>query len=272
MDMYMVDFSFAGKRLSDYGCIVASIVTSNSDNVSLGSNIRFETLKNSSTFTNRIVKIDYEEPTPISFDICKDPCKGTVFEDTEISFLMRWLNKKTFEKFQPIYDDASYPNIYFKGSFNVTAICVGGDVVGLTLTFTPNSPFGYENEKEIIFNIDVTNNTFTFFNTSDECGYLYPTQFVITCKSNGNFEMINDIDNNNIVRINNCMNGEVITLDCYNKIIQSSEAHIRLYNDFNYNYPRFTANDNANKNVFTISLSCEIKIIYSSIRKAGIIV
>lgn len=212
--MHMVDFSYAGKRLSDYGCIIASIVTSNEDSVSLGSNLTFETLKNSSTFVNRIVKVDYEEPTTVTFDICKKPHNGTSkFNDNEISFIMRWLNKKSFEAFRPIYDDSSYPNIYFKGSFNITAIYIGSEVVGFTLTFTANSPFGYDNEKDLMINIDNSNNTFTFFNNSDEYGYLYPTRFIITCKSDGNFSMSNNIDNN-IVKINNCTSGEVITLDC----------------------------------------------------------
>ena len=268
----MVDFSYAGKRLSDYGCIVVSIVTPNEDSVSLGSNITFETLKNSSTFVDRIVRVDYEEPTPVTFDICKNSTNGTsVFSDNEVSFIMQWLNKKSFEIFRPVYDDGSYANTYFKGSFNVTAIYIAGEVVGFTLTFTANSPFGYDNEQNLTINIDNSNDTFTFFNHSDEYGYLYPTQFVITCKSDGDFSMSNNIDMN-IVKINNCINGEIITLDCCNKIIQSDKAHTTLYNDFNYNYPRFVLNEDTNENVFTVSLPCEIKMSYSFVRKGGIII
>jgi hypothetical protein len=80
------------------------------------------------------------------------------------------------------------------------------------------------------------------------------------------------MDNYNIVKIDNCVNGETITLDCHNKIIQSDKAHPTLYNDFNYNYPRFVANEDANENMLTVSLPCEIQIVYSFTRKAGIIV
>lgn len=271
--MHMVDFSYAGRRLSDYGCTVASIVTSNDDSVSLGSNIIFETLKNSSTFVNRIVKVDYEDPTPVTFDICKIPFNGTsVFNDDEVSFIMQWLNKKKYEIFRPVYDDGSYANTYFKGSFNVTAIYIGGEVVGFTLTFTANSPFGYEDEQNFTVDIDDDDyDTFTFFNNSDEYGYFYPTKFVITCKSDGDFIMSNNIDIN-IVRINNCTNGETITLDCCNKIIQSDKSHTTLYNDFNYNYPRFVSNEESNENILTVSLPCQIQIAYSFVRKVGIIV
>jgi len=271
--MHMVDFSYAGKRLSDCGCIITNLNTSDSDSVSLGSNLTFETLKNSSTYINRIVKVDYAEPITITFDICKNPCDGIMnfYNDNEISYIMRWLNKKSYEKFRPIYDDNSYSEIYFKGSFNVTAIYIGGKVIGFTLNFTSNSPFGYENERELDIKIDDNNNTFTFFNNSDEYGYLYPTKFVITCKSSGDFSMSNNIDNN-IVTIKNCTNGEVITLDCYNKIIRSSLDRTTLSNDFNYSYPRFVVNENTNENVFTVSLPCEIAITYSFVRKAGVIV
>lgn len=270
--MYMKDFAYAGKRLSDFGCIVAYLNTSLPNNISLENKIKFETLKNTSTHINRVVKVDYETPSPVTFDICKNPCGNTmVFTDIEISYLMRWLNKKSYEIFRPIYDNGFYPDIYFKGSFNVSAIYIAGDVVGFTLSFTPNSPFAYDNEKDMVININAANESFAFYNNSDEYGYMYPVKFVITCKDTGNFTMTNDIDDN-IVKIDNCENGEIVTLDCYNKIITSNLSHPYLYNDFNYNYPRFVSNENTNRNVFTVSLPCSITVTYSYPRKAGIIV
>jgi hypothetical protein len=149
----MKDFSYAGRRLSDYGYIVAYANTSLSDSVSLGSEIKFETIKNRSTHTNRIIEVDYNEPTSVTFDICKDPCvnENLEFSDAEISHMMSWLNKKRYEKFCPIYDDASYPEIYFKGSFNVSAIYINGNVIGFTLTFVPSAPFGFETERTIYY-------------------------------------------------------------------------------------------------------------------------
>ena len=73
--MYMKDFSYADRRLSDIDCMVVYLNTSLSNSVSLGSDIRFETIKNMATHVNRIVKADYNEPTSVTFDICKDPCK-----------------------------------------------------------------------------------------------------------------------------------------------------------------------------------------------------
>jgi hypothetical protein len=270
----MIDFSYAGRRLSDYGYIIAYVNTSLSDSVSLGSEIKFETIKNKATHVNRIIEADYNEPTSITVDICKNPCinEELKFSDTEISHIMSWLNKKRYEKFCPIYDDSSYPEIYFKGSFNVSAIYVNGNVMGFTLTFTPNAPYGFESEKTVYYSVE-KNESFEFYNNSDEYGYLYPTKFAITCNEEGNLEISNSIDARNIVKINNCTSGEIITLDCQNKIIQTNcESHSSICKDFNYNFPRFVANEHENKNVFTMSIPCKIAITYSLIRKAGIIV
>lgn len=272
--MYMKDFSYAGRRLSDYGCIVAYANTSLSDSVSLGSEIKFETIKNRSTHTNRIIEVDYNEPASVTFDICKNPCtnEDLKFSDVEISYMMSWLNKKRYEKFCPIYDDASYPEIYFKGSFNVSAIYVNGNVTGFTLTFTANAPYGFETERTIYYSLNGYG-TFEFYNNSDEYGYLYPNKFEITCNGNGDFEMSNSIDSRNIVKINKCLNGETIALDCQNKTIQTNhDSHSSICKDFNYNFPRFVSNEYENKNIFTVSIPCQIAITYSLIRKAGIVV
>lgn len=272
--MYMKDFAYADRRLSDFSCIVAYVNTSLNNNVYLGSEIKFATVKNNSTHINRIVEVDYSEPTSITFDICKDPSQNDdiKFQDTEVSYIMRWLNKKKYEKFCPIYDDGYYPEIYFKGSFNVSAIRIGGDIVGFTLTFTPNAPYGFETEKTVSYSLEA-NGTFEFYNNSDEYGYLYPTKFDIKCSNDGDFIMTNSLDERNTVKINKCLNGETVTFDCQNKIIQTDkESHSSICKDFNYNFPRFVSNEYENKNVFTVSMPCEITITYSLIRKAGIVV
>ena len=146
--MYMKDFSYADRRLSDFGCIVAYVNTTLNNNVHLGSELKFETIKNKSMHVNRIVEVDYSDPSSVTFDICKDPSRNDdiKFQDTEVSYIMRWLNKKRYEKFCPIYDDGDYSEIYFNGSFNISAIRIGGDIVGFTLTFIPNAPYGFEND------------------------------------------------------------------------------------------------------------------------------
>lgn len=272
--MNMIDFSFGNDKLSDYGYMVCSIVTSFPDSSPIGTQLNFETLKNRAASKNKIVSVSYEDPSEITFDICKKMCGYTddiYITDNDISILSRWLNSKSYAKFKPIYNDASYADVYFQGTFSsISAINVGGDVVGMTLTFIPSSPFGYEDDKEIVFNIDSSDYSFSFYDDSDEVGYLYPSLYEITFKQDGNLTLSNSLDPKNTV-IKNCKNGEVITMDCENKVITSSKSHVTLYNDFNYNFPRFVNTLEERENVFTVSITCSIRVIYSPIRKAGVI-
>lgn len=274
---YVIDFSYRGEKLSDYGCIVASINTTFQDSVPIGSNLVLETIKNHATHINKIINTDYNDVVSATFDICKNPClyktnKDMVFSDIEISFFARWLNQKKYYKFKPIYENGMYSDLYFYGTFtSISSIIINDNTIGFTLTFTSNSPFGYVDDKEFTVSLDNKNNSFVFYDDSDEIGSLYPNLFQIQCKSNGKLEIQNDQDKRATI-INNCVNGEIISMDCGNKIIKSSELHPNLFNDFNYNYPRIINDANDRCNTYTVSIPCNILIKYSPIRKAGIIV
>ena len=272
----MIDFSYNGEKLSDYGCIVVSINTLFSNSVPLGSNITFDTIRNRASYQNKIINAKYDDVITATFDVCKNPCSfhnnEMAFSSGEISYFMRWLNQKVYYKFKPIYENGNYSDIYFYGTFTtISAIVIGGNIIGFTLTFTANSPFGYVDDKEFTAYITESKNTFIFYDDSDEIGSLYPYYFKIDCLSDGRLEIQNDRDSKSTV-IQNCKNGESIIMNCENKIITSSKAHTTLYNDFNYNYPRIINSFDNRKNVFTVSKPCNITIKYAPTRKAGIIV
>lgn len=272
----MIDFSYHEEKLSDYGCIVASIRTTSQDSVQIGSNITFDTIRNRSGHTEKIINAKYDSVISATFDICKNPAIYTtnqkmIFSDGEISHFMRWLNQKRYYKFKPIYENGTYSDLYFYGSFtSISAIAVSGDVIGFTLTFTSNSPFGYADDKEYTVSLPSADGQFLFFDDSDETGSLYPYFFQIKCLAGGKLVISNDRDNKRTV-IDSCVKDEIITMDCGNRIIQSSKAHPTLYNDFNYNYPRFLNDPENRRNTFTVSLPCSITIRYAPLRKAGII-
>ena len=276
-EFYMIDFSYHEEKLSDYGCIVASINTDFQNSVQLGSTIQFDTIKTHQNYTNNIINAKYDDVITATFDICKNPCfhktdREMVFSDGEISHFMRWLNQKKYHKFKPIYKSASYSDLYFYGTFtSISAIVISEKVIGFTLTFTSSSPFGYVDDKEYSVSLNTAQGQFSFFDDSDEIGSLYPYFFQIQCLSDGKLILENDRDTNNTV-IDNCVENEIITMDCGNKIIQSSKLHPTLYNDFNYYYPRFINDLENRRNLFTVSIPCNITIKYAPIRKAGIIV
>lgn len=284
--MVMTDFVYDNKRLSDFGCMVAYLNTAPPSLVPMGSVLTLNVTKNISTQKNLISGTSYEEPVTATFDIVKSTCNNRnsnnnknsndnnniYFSDAELNHFMRWLNRKKYFKFKPIYSDDEFPSLYYYGTFTaISLITVGGHAAGLTVTFTANSPFGYTDDTELKISIPEENGTFKFYNDSDETGILYPSRFIIKCLKSGKLIVSNSLDRFYTL-IDNCEENEIITMDCENKIIESSKAHPALFNDFNYNYPRFISTEDSRFNIFTFSLPCDISITYNSVRKVGIIV
>lgn len=276
--MYLIDFIYDDIRLSDLDCMVGYAVTSPSDSVEMGSVINLNTVINHGSYISEIVNADYPEMYTCTFDIFKNPCHGTndYFTDTEITWFMRWLNRKEYLKFIPIYDDDhSFYKIFLMGTFTtVTAIHIGGEVIGFTLTFTTNSPFSYLDYEPNKFTIDKENDSFIIFDESEELGSIYPKSFTIKVKTSGDLKISNSMDTSDrYTLVKNCVAGEVLTFDCIHKVITSSigVAHKELYNDFNYVYPRLMNTLKTRENVITVSLPSDIVIEYNPIRKVGVI-
>lgn len=276
-DKYMVDFSYHEEKLSDYGCIVAGINTGFQDSVQIGASIQFDTIKTRQNYKNKIINAGYSDVVSATFDVCKNPClyktmESRSFSDGEISHFMRWLNQKKYYKFKPVYENGTYSDLYFYGTFtSISSIVINGNVVGFTLTFTSDSPFGYVDDKEFQVSVTEAGGQFLFYDDSDEIGNLYPYFFQITCSAGGKLVISSDADKKETV-INNCVQNEIITMNCSSKTIQSSKAHATLYNDFNYNYPRIVNSLENRRNIFSVSLPCNIIMRYAPTRKAGIIV
>lgn len=279
--MNLVDFIYRNESLSDHGLMVAYIDKKPSDTISAGSELTFDTVTNNAT--HRILSLNpkYETPISASFDIVKSDSKRNhckEFSDMELSWIMRWLNCKTDEIFIPVYADCDFPNIYYRGKFTSLSYYVfGGKVIGITVTFKSDSPFGYTN-REYKAIVTSGNETFTVFNKSDEFGYLYPSYVEIKCNcpSDSRLKIYHDespsFDNSAFI-VDHCENGETIILDCINKIIQTSrESHTTLFNDFNYNWIALFNTWERSQNIFRVSIPCEINMKYELIRKAGIIV
>ena len=292
--MYLVDFVYDGYRLSDYGCMVGSAVTENSDSIGMGSVVRLETVINHGSYRSEIVNADYPDVYMATFDVFKTPCddESDAFTEDEISWFMRWLNRKEYKKFMPIYDTDDFENLFFMGSFTeCRAISIQGQVYGFTLTFTSNSPFAYLDYDSNIFDVvnsgetfritnpytkqseTLTGGTFALVDESEELGSVYPSKFIIKVSQAGRLVIWNEFDEKiRYTEIKNCVNNETLTFDCIHKVITSSNIHSGLSNDFNYVFPRLKNDMNNRLNVFHVSLNGKIEIEYKPIRKVGVIV
>ena len=276
--MYLEDFIYNNVKLSDLGLFVGSAVTDNSESINAGSELKLNTIRNNALYISEIVNADYDGVIEIQFDIIKNPCiinNTDYMTDSEISYIFQWLNSKQYHKFVPIYDETVFADTYYLGTFTtIKPIQIAGKVIGAAVTFTTNAPYGF---KEItVHNYSIASNidTVTINNNSDELGVLYPDVLNVKCLSDGALKLYNlqenpsHIDTERHTYVNNCVTNEVISFDCVHKIISTSNGlHTKMYNDFNYLFPRLY---NGN-NVFMSSIPCDIYIDYRPIRKVGVI-
>lgn len=268
--MVMTDFIYDGRKLSDFGCMVAYINTTPPTVISMGPELSLNVTRNPSTQRNMLIGALYDEPVTATFDIVKSD--GGYFAETELNYFTGWLNQNSFLKFRPIYTDDAFPSLYYYGIFTKTdLISIGGGIAGLTITLTTDSPFGRTDDIELHICVSGENDSFEIYNDSDGQGILCPSAFTICCLQSGRLTLANSLDKFRTV-IDHCEENERITMDCEHKIIESSKAHPALFNDFNYNYPRFISTKESRTNVFTCSLPCDISITYHFMRKVGIIV
>lgn len=277
--MYLKDFIYNDIKLSDVGFFVGFANSDNSDSVNGGSKLKLNTIKNYNLYTSEIINVDYEDNIEVTFDIIKNPCVpsfGNTVSGEEMSFVYQWLNTKKYNKFIPIYDDNSFYNTYYYGTFTeINPIIIGGNVIGLSVTLSTNAPYGFREVDKHDFHIQNSQSSINIHNDSDEIEVLYPDKFQVTCLASGDLKIYNLNENNDHVdskrhtELKNCISGEIITFDCVHKIITSSNvSHIKIYNDFNYDFPRFY---NGNNN-FMSSISCDIYVDYRPIRKVGVII
>lgn len=271
--MYCDDFIFDGVQLSGMKCRLASFDGGGSENITAGNTLTLNTVTNVATGKTRLISTQYDEVFSITLQFVKMDCDDMndyIFSETEVAHIMRWLNVKGYKKFKPIYEDLEYSDMYLMGTFTaINLVRYGNDVVGFECTFTTNAPYGYYEDKIFSKKGISSGDSFRLADVSDEVGYIYPT-VTITAKSAGNLTITNSLDDkDNITIVNNVKAGEVITLNGITKIIKSSIAHSRLYNDFNYKFPRVVNTTISKENIYTIKgIGCDISITYAPICKA----
>lgn len=270
--MRCIDFEYDGQRLSDYGCMICTIGrNSGAETINTGSQLTLNTVHMTRHNQFKIISTQYDSAYTVTFQIAKST--GNTFSELELAAFMRWLNRKEYHKFKAIYENGEYAKTYYMGTFNIQMIRFGGNIMGLELTLQTNAPFGYYEPSEYYMELTDTESSYVLWDNSDETGYIYPETVEIECLESGDITVTNSKDTKQTV-IKNCTAGEIITLDGQNKIIRSGMEHGKLCNDFNYHFIRIINTQGINRdneNIFTASLPCNIRLIYSPICKAGVI-
>lgn len=294
--MNCIDFEYNGHKLSEFGCIVCRILTNaNAEAKDIGNQIKFNIVNSrneNSSHKFQLLNSEYENVYSMSLEIGKSVSKNQknmYFTDDEAIRMVRWLNQKKFHKLRMLDEDGQYPIVYYNGSFNVRPITLSNKTIGMSLDFMSDSPFGYYEpishsmDFSVVFSSDSTLppgsrlGEYILYDHSDEAGYIYPENVEIEILENGNLAIHNSLDDEDVI-VNNCVSGEILTLNGKYKILTSNMGHPNLYNDFNYHflkvintYDECDENDSYSKNIFTVSLKCRISFSYSPIAKIGVI-
>lgn len=273
----IVDFEYAGERLSDFGLIIASVDgSSGSDVLEWANQLESQTIRNKISGKSYSTSTSYSDDYTVTYQIIKYSCNsGNIqyISDTEWRYLERWLNRKDNLRFTPISDNTEFCGYHFYGSFNISPIKSNGEIIGAELVFTSNAPYGFGDT----VSIDVNSTSMEVYSNSDELGLL-PIKMTIKPSKAGNLTIVNSLMNEYEPQkastiIKNCIANEIISLDSEHLIISSSNAsHSKLYNDFNYVYPQLYTNYVNQVNKFTFSIQCEVHMEFEPVRKVGVLV
>lgn len=264
--MKAYDFEYDGRSLHEFGMVICHFGDIGLETISNGSEITFNTVSAMHGVRHELTSTEYENCLEATIQICKNSCISDVSEITSTEFreLTRWLSRKKFLKFKIL--DGDYIDLYFEASFNISRIEINGKLFGLELQVITNRPFALKEPKTLIVKNELQNGEHSINDTSHEEGYIYPyTEITIT--ESGDLSIYNAMEDRETV-INNCIAGEVITMDY--PIIQSSISSHSIQNDFNWNFFRVANTYEDSRNDLTISIPCTIKIKYSPIVKVGL--
>ena len=261
------DFEFNGKRLSEFGCIIANFDGGKGLETIDGAEITFNTIPSLNGSIYHLASSVYESCLETTIQIAKYSCSAGIQEitATEHRNLTRWLSQKKFMKFKIL--DENHIDLYYNAAFStISKIEIDGRLMGLELNIVTNSPHALKEPKTItVKNLEV-DGKHSINDISHEEGYIYPYT-EITVNADGDLKIYNAIESRDTY-IANCVAGEVITMDY--PVIESSISSHNIQNDFNWNFFRVANTYENSRNDLTISLPCTIKIKYSPIVKVGL--
>ena len=272
----MIDFEYAGEKLSDYGMMICSFGGGGgTETVSSGADITFNQIKPVGSNRFNLYSSTYDEALSTTFQICKNPCRLKNQQEMELSIeeisaIQRWLCRKDdYKRFK--LDKEGYEHVYWNGTFSSKQIVLNDAVIGLELTLYTDTPFTFMDEVSTEYECSA-GTSFDLWDNSDETtdlnNSLRPNMKIVIL-TDGNFKLENSMDTKTM-EIKNCKSNEVITIDGMNQVITSSISTHKLAKDFNFFFPRIINTYDERCNTFTPNLDCKIKITYSPIRKVGI--
>ena len=292
--MIATDFCYAGEWLSVKGYMVCQFEDQGGfQTSSAGSQLTFTRVRQFGGRVNPLVVATYQENFETDISFCKPD--GAEFTSAEYAAIMRWLNRPKDNSLgigmapyipgttlatvsnddivttddELIYirckDSYGYDDIGFKGVCNVSKVEHRGKIIGFTIHFVSDSPFGYAPAKTITCSLTASG-SYSFSDTSDEIGYIYPDTMTITCSGAGDLTLTNSAEGRSTT-IKNVTSGEKLTFDGKVATLTSSLPAHKVLNDFNFQFFRVANTYDNRVNKLTCTVPCTISFTYTPRRK-----
>lgn len=263
----ITDFIFDGMALSDFGYVLFFDDSSDSTTVS---NMSFESIKAARSDAHQRVSYTYESNYECSFIIMKNPCvyecEEQFLTNDDVSEMVRWLSCKEYKWFRLI-DDKDNDEIWYRVQIQIDKEYAGDNAYGLKLKVLTDSPYGYTKEQKRSDTL-LNGDSLEVMVISDEHTKIYP-DVTITMRANGKLYLSN-INSGVGTTLENCVQGEVITIKGGNTCQISSTNDHNWETDFNYRFPYFDVKGTQSVEFRNNGVECKVEMIYRGIRKVGL--
>ena len=271
--MYAYNFEYDGQLLSDFGFIVCNFdSTGGASTADAGSQITFDTAPAHSGKRYFATGTSYNKCLSTTIQICKDPDSYGVNEmeitAEEFRNLSRWLNRRQYLWFHAFdWCDPEVSRPWVRATFDLKRIDIGDVTMGVELSMSTDSPFGYADEVVKTFEFTSENLSQGFHDENDEIGDTYP-ELTVTCGASGTWTLADDVTGCRC-EVLNCVSGEVLSFSGETMMVEtSSVTHERtLGDDFNYDFFRFGNTFGNRENVITSTMPCTVELRYRPILK-----
>lgn len=268
--MYIDDFYFDNVSAKSKGFMICSFNGGSSDDVTFGVPFQYQTSKSLGTNRNHFHSSVYDEPISFKIQLCKYNHVTHIAEKInsyEVGEVIRWISQDT--GYQPLEIITSeYEHLVFNAYINLSRIEIAGDTCGFQLDVTTDSSFCYSPIRQKTFVLNEENDfSFCINDMSDKIGYQYP-DITITCKESGNLKLYNTMTGDT-TEINHCVHGEIIFINGNNQIVRSIFDSHKIYDDFNFKFPKIMNTKFERDNTFISNIPIEVTLSYNVIRLVG---
>lgn len=278
--MNILDFTFNGKKLSDFGYICCNFDSSSGTvEVSSGADVTLNQEKPSGSNKFNLYSTSYDKPFTLPLSICLNPCAN--YENMDISVeqarkIQKWLSLRN-KKFK--INAEGYEDIYWIGTFTCKQVMLNDIIIGFNLTFTANTPYALQEDES--FNIELSNTLESdIVFASDVYGYM-DADYVITVKETGDLKFdtyyydpdtkLYSLDRE--FTVDNCFADEKIYIKGDAQIVTSDRTAHELGKDCNFILPRlvntYQSDEEEVKNKIKSNLKCNVQITYNPTAMIG---